>query len=199
MRRATRKVRLGSERFRRRAHLEVMDNGTIEAGEWVMTGPDDAVLARAAQAGDAASMGVLFERHRARLHAVAVGMLGHGSDAEDAVQDTIVIAMRRSASYASRPPSAAGWSPSWSTSAARSCAAPPVSCRRRTPRSCAARSTASRRPWSAARCATGSGPRWSACPSLSASWSCCATSRPRAPTPPSPRSATCRSGPYAAA
>ena len=60
-----------------------------------MTGPDDAVLARAAQAGDAASMGMLFERHRARLHAVAVGMLGHGSDAEDCVQDTIVTAMRR--------------------------------------------------------------------------------------------------------
>jgi RNA polymerase sigma factor (sigma-70 family) len=60
-----------------------------------MTGPDDAVLARAAQAGDATSMGLLFERHRAHLHAVAVGMLGHGSDSEDCVQDTIVIAMRR--------------------------------------------------------------------------------------------------------
>ena len=42
-----------------------------------MTGPDDATLARAAQAGDATSLGLLFERHRARLHAVAVGMLGH--------------------------------------------------------------------------------------------------------------------------
>ena len=74
----------------------------------VMTGPDDAALARAAQAGDAASMGVLFERHRARLHAVAVGMLGHGSDAEDCVQDTIVIAMRRIGELR-EPAAVGGW------------------------------------------------------------------------------------------
>jgi RNA polymerase sigma factor (sigma-70 family) len=57
--------------------------------------PDDASLVRAAQAGAPAALGTLLERHRALLHAVAVGMLGHGPRAEDAVHDTFVIALRR--------------------------------------------------------------------------------------------------------
>jgi RNA polymerase sigma-70 factor (ECF subfamily) len=73
-----------------------------------MTAPDDAALARAAQAGDAMGLGVLFERHRPRLHAVAVGMLGHGPDAEDAVQDAVVIAMRRIGELR-EPAAASGW------------------------------------------------------------------------------------------
>jgi RNA polymerase sigma factor (sigma-70 family) len=60
-----------------------------------MSGPDDAALVRAAQAGDASCLGTLLDRHRALLHAVAVGMLGHGPQAEDAVHDTFVIALRR--------------------------------------------------------------------------------------------------------
>ena len=52
-------------------------------------------LVRAAQAGDTAGLGALLERHRSRLHAIAVSMLGHGPQAEDAVQDTFVIALRR--------------------------------------------------------------------------------------------------------
>jgi RNA polymerase sigma-70 factor (ECF subfamily) len=60
-----------------------------------MTALDDAALTRAAQAGDVAGLGVLLERHRALLHAVAVGMLGHGPAAEDAVHDTFLIALRR--------------------------------------------------------------------------------------------------------
>jgi RNA polymerase sigma factor (sigma-70 family) len=60
----------------------------------VETGPSDGELARAAQAGDIASLGELLERYRAPLHAAALHMLGHGS-AEDAVQETFVIALRR--------------------------------------------------------------------------------------------------------
>ncbi len=60
-----------------------------------MSEPDDATLVRAAQRGDAASLGMLLERHRALLHAVAVGMLGHGPQAEDAVHDAFLIALRR--------------------------------------------------------------------------------------------------------
>jgi RNA polymerase sigma-70 factor (ECF subfamily) len=56
---------------------------------------DDASLVRQAQAGDVAGLGELLERHRALLHAVAVGMLGIGPQAEDAVHDTFVIALRR--------------------------------------------------------------------------------------------------------
>lgn len=73
-----------------------------------MTGPDDAALARAAQAGDAAGLGALFERHRARLHAVAVGMLSHGPDADHAVQDAILIALRRVGELR-EPAAAGGW------------------------------------------------------------------------------------------
>jgi RNA polymerase sigma-70 factor (ECF subfamily) len=69
---------------------------------------DDASLARAAQSGDAMSLGVLVERHRARLHAVATGMLGHGADADDAVQDALVIAMRRIGDLR-EPAAAGGW------------------------------------------------------------------------------------------
>ena len=70
--------------------------------------PDDATLVRAAQDGDAAGLGVLLERHRARLHAVAVRMLGHGPDADDAVQDTILIALRRIGDLRD-PDAAGGW------------------------------------------------------------------------------------------
>jgi RNA polymerase sigma-70 factor (ECF subfamily) len=56
---------------------------------------DDVALVLAAQSGDPAGLGTLLERHRALLHAVAVGMLGHGPQAEDAVHDTFLIALRR--------------------------------------------------------------------------------------------------------
>jgi RNA polymerase sigma factor (sigma-70 family) len=60
----------------------------------VGAGPSDGELARAAQAGDVGSLGELLERYRAPLQAAALRMLGHGS-AEDAVQETFVIALRR--------------------------------------------------------------------------------------------------------
>lgn len=56
---------------------------------------EDAALVRAAQTGHPTGLGVLLERHRARLHAIAVGILGHGPDAEDAVQETFVIVLKR--------------------------------------------------------------------------------------------------------
>ena len=65
------------------------------AHERVGRNAHDADLVRAAQAGDTAGLGALLERHRARLHAIAVSMLGHGPQAEDAVQDTFLIALRR--------------------------------------------------------------------------------------------------------
>ncbi|HYZ80193.1 MAG TPA: sigma factor [Solirubrobacteraceae bacterium] len=67
---------------------------------------DDAALVRIAQTGDPIGLGVLLERHRARLHAVALAMLGHGPDAEDAVQETFVIALQRIGEL--REPAAAG-------------------------------------------------------------------------------------------
>jgi RNA polymerase sigma factor (sigma-70 family) len=55
----------------------------------------DRDLARAAKDGDAAALGLLFERHRPRLYAHALQLLGLPPDAQDAVQDTFVIAIRR--------------------------------------------------------------------------------------------------------
>ncbi|MFD6563733.1 RNA polymerase sigma factor [Micromonospora profundi] len=55
----------------------------------------DAELVLLAQTGDAAALGALLARHEAAMRAVAVSVLGYGPDAEDAVQDAIVVALRR--------------------------------------------------------------------------------------------------------
>jgi RNA polymerase sigma factor (sigma-70 family) len=57
--------------------------------------PLDSELVRAARAGDAGSLGLVLTRHRANMYAVALGMLSHGQDAEDAVQEAMLIALRR--------------------------------------------------------------------------------------------------------
>jgi RNA polymerase sigma factor (sigma-70 family) len=55
----------------------------------------DSELVRAAQAGDAASLGLLLTRHRAGMYAVALALLGQGADAEDAVQEAALLALCR--------------------------------------------------------------------------------------------------------
>ena len=57
--------------------------------------PSDAELVRSAQRGDATSLGVLLERYRAPLYGQALGILGYGPQAEDAVQDAFVVALRK--------------------------------------------------------------------------------------------------------
>jgi RNA polymerase sigma factor (sigma-70 family) len=57
--------------------------------------PSDAELLRAARNGEAVAVGALLERHRAGMHAVALSVLGHGPDVEDAVQDASVVALLR--------------------------------------------------------------------------------------------------------
>ncbi|MET8982777.1 sigma-70 family RNA polymerase sigma factor [Streptomyces sp. NPDC004539] len=57
--------------------------------------PADEELTRRAQAGETAALGLLLDRHRAPMRAVALSLLGHGPDAEDAVQDAALIALRR--------------------------------------------------------------------------------------------------------
>lgn len=61
---------------------------------------------RAAQAGDAGSLGSLLARHQAGMRAVALAVLGHCQDAEDAVQEAALIALRRIGDV--RDPEAAG-------------------------------------------------------------------------------------------
>jgi RNA polymerase sigma-70 factor (ECF subfamily) len=55
----------------------------------------DSHLVRAAQAGDAGALGLLLTRHRAGMHAVALALLGHSADAEDAVQEAALVALCR--------------------------------------------------------------------------------------------------------
>lgn len=68
--------------------------------------PSDAELVAAARAGDAAGLGLLLERHRPDMRAVALNILGWGPDAEDAVQDATLVGLTRLGDL--RDPSAAG-------------------------------------------------------------------------------------------
>jgi RNA polymerase sigma-70 factor (ECF subfamily) len=66
----------------------------------------DGELVAAAKAGNGAALGLLLERHRPRLLATALRILGYRPDAEDAVQETCLAAMRYLGSV--RDPDAAG-------------------------------------------------------------------------------------------
>ncbi|MFG2071200.1 RNA polymerase sigma factor [Nonomuraea maritima] len=57
--------------------------------------PTDFDLVQAVRRGDASCLGLLLARHRAGMYAVALAMLGHSQDAEDAVQEAALIALRR--------------------------------------------------------------------------------------------------------
>jgi len=71
-----------------------------------LSSPSDADLLASARGGDVASLGVLLERHRPRLLATAINLVGFRPDAEDAVQETILIALRHIGAV--RDPSAVG-------------------------------------------------------------------------------------------
>lgn len=68
--------------------------------------PTDEELTRRAQAGETAALGLLLARHQAPMRAVALSLLGYGPDAEDAVQDAALTALRRIGDV--RDPSAVG-------------------------------------------------------------------------------------------
>ncbi|PMR58068.1 sigma-70 family RNA polymerase sigma factor [Verrucosispora sp. ts21] len=55
----------------------------------------DVALVRAAQAGDVGCLGLLLARHTAAMRAVALSVCGHRPEAEDAVQEASLIALRR--------------------------------------------------------------------------------------------------------
>ncbi|MFE5033194.1 RNA polymerase sigma factor [Streptomyces sp. NPDC056683] len=56
---------------------------------------EDAVLTRAAQAGEVAAVGVLLERHRPGMRAVALSVLGRAADVDDVLQDAALTALLR--------------------------------------------------------------------------------------------------------
>lgn len=57
--------------------------------------PTDEELTRRAQAGETGALGLLLARHEAPMRAVALSLLGYGPDAQDAVQDAALTALRR--------------------------------------------------------------------------------------------------------
>ncbi len=61
--------------------------------------PSDAQLLKSHVEGDAQAFGLLFERHRERLWAVALRTAGSPDDASDALQDAMVSAFRRAGSF----------------------------------------------------------------------------------------------------
>ncbi|MYV54937.1 sigma-70 family RNA polymerase sigma factor, partial [Streptomyces sp. SID3212] len=65
----------------------------LYAGEVALL--EDAALTRAAQAGEVTALGLLLERHRAGMRAVALSILGPGPDVDDVLQDAAVTALRR--------------------------------------------------------------------------------------------------------
>ena len=66
----------------------------------------DAELVRCAQAGDHTCLALVLKRHLAGMHAVALAVLGPGADADDAVQDAMLLAVRRISDV--REPAAVG-------------------------------------------------------------------------------------------
>jgi RNA polymerase sigma-70 factor (ECF subfamily) len=57
--------------------------------------PDDAELVKAAWGGDLSSLGMLLERYRVSLYVQGLQILGSRFEAEDAVQETFLIALRK--------------------------------------------------------------------------------------------------------
>ncbi len=68
----------------------------------------DAELVRSAQGGDTASLGLLLERYRAPLYGLALQILGYGPEAQDAVHDTFLIALRK-IDRVREPAAVGGW------------------------------------------------------------------------------------------
>ncbi|MBO0806163.1 MAG: sigma-70 family RNA polymerase sigma factor [Nocardiopsaceae bacterium] len=73
------------------------------------TGVPDEELVRHVRKGDAASLGALLGRYYASMFAVALGVLRDPVDAEDAVQDAMLTAVRRLADDLRDPASAGPW------------------------------------------------------------------------------------------
>jgi RNA polymerase sigma factor (sigma-70 family) len=65
-------------------------------------------LVRAAQAGDVTALGLLLARHEAGMRAVALSLLGHRPEVDDAVQDAMVLAVRRIGEVR-EPAAVGGW------------------------------------------------------------------------------------------
>ncbi|MFI9052403.1 RNA polymerase sigma factor [Streptomyces sp. NPDC053427] len=57
--------------------------------------PSDEDLTRRAQSGETGALGLLLARHQASMRAVALSLLGSGSDVDDVMQEAALLALRR--------------------------------------------------------------------------------------------------------
>ncbi len=71
--------------------------------------PSDATLVSRMARGDRAALGALYERHAARLAALAERMLGEREEAADLVHEVFLEAWRRAEDYASERGSVSTW------------------------------------------------------------------------------------------
>lgn len=88
----------------------------------------DTELARGAQCGDQASLGMLLSLHQAAMRAVALNLLGSGAEADDAVQDAMLVALSKIGER--RDPAAAG---AWLRTITRNCCLMRLRARREVP------------------------------------------------------------------
>ena len=72
---------------------------SCDIGALGSAGPDDAGLLAAHRAGDPQAFGELVGRHSGALWAIALHVLGDPHDAADAVQEALVSAFRRAATF----------------------------------------------------------------------------------------------------
>lgn len=81
---------------RHRGTTAASDSDGPQSGEAASTtgANEDLRLLRAGQAGDSAALERLLMRHEPSLYQLCLGMLGHPSDAEDAVQETFLRGLR---------------------------------------------------------------------------------------------------------
>jgi len=77
----------------------VSSQGCMALSEIEGVRSDESELLRAGQAGDLAALDELLERHKRPLLGLCCGILGHADDAEDAVQETFLRALRALASF----------------------------------------------------------------------------------------------------
>lgn len=78
-----------------------------------MRAGEDSDLVRRAQAGYLDAFEALLRRHHDRAYRVALRLLAHPADAEDATQEALVQAWQSYPASAGTAPSAAGCTGSW--------------------------------------------------------------------------------------
>jgi RNA polymerase sigma factor (sigma-70 family) len=64
-----------------------------------VTGPSDEALVQAVAAGDVSKLGVLFERHHARVHALCFRLTREADVADDLAQETMLRVLRYARSF----------------------------------------------------------------------------------------------------